>query len=59
MAERFVVIEHADGRRFAVSLADFHKAKVGPNGETYEELKFKPVSYEGGEPYVAPTKKDG
>jgi hypothetical protein len=51
VTERFIVIEHKDGRRVAVTPTDFHRAKVGPDGETYEELKFDVVGWEDGEPY--------
>lgn len=54
---RMIRIEHADGRAFAVTPADFHRAKVGPDGETYEELKFRVAGgYEDGEPYEPPAK---
>jgi hypothetical protein len=55
---RMIVIEHKDGRVYAVTPADFHHAKVGPNGETYEEMGFRAVRYEDGEPYEAPKKKE-
>lgn len=57
MADRMIVIEHKDGRTFAVTPADFRRAKVGPAGETYEELGFKALRYEDGEPYEPPAKK--
>jgi hypothetical protein len=52
---RMVVIEHKDGRRVAVTPADFRRAKVGPDGETYEEQGFKIQHWEGGEPYEEPA----
>lgn len=55
---RMIVIEHKDGRRVAVTPADFHRAKVGPEGETYAEMGFKAVAYEDGEPYAPPARKD-
>lgn len=57
MPERMVIIEHKDGRRVAVTPRDFAHAKVGPEGETYEELKFKIVSYEDGTDYEPPAAK--
>lgn len=56
MADRMVVIEHKDGRRVAVTPADFRRAKVGPDGETYEAQGFKVVGYEDGAPYEEPNK---
>lgn len=55
---RMIVIEHKDGRRVAVTPADYRRAKVGPDGETYEVLGFDVVGYEDGEPYEPPAKKD-
>ena len=57
MADRMVIIEHTDGRRVAVTPRDFAHAKVGPAGETYEEMKFKIVSYEDGTDYEPPAPK--
>lgn len=57
MADRMVVIEHKDGRTVAVTPADFRRAKVGPDGETYEQLGFRIRHWEGGEPYEPPAKK--
>lgn len=55
---RMIVIEHKDGRRFAVTPADFRAAKVGPEGETYEDMGFTALHYEDGEPYEPPKKGD-
>jgi hypothetical protein len=46
-----LVIEHKDGRQYAVSAADFRRI--------YEPQGFKAVAYESGEPYSyePPAKK--
>ncbi len=43
-----LVIEHKDGRTYAVSAADFRK--------TYEEQGFKALRHEDGSPYEPPAK---
>jgi hypothetical protein len=48
VAERFVVIEHKDGRRYAVAPADFRRL--------YEPEGFEALHYEDGEPYEAPKR---
>jgi len=57
VADRMIVIEHKDGRRVAVTPHAYTHAKVGPEGETYEALGFRVVSYEEGEPYEPAAKK--
>lgn len=44
-----LVIEHRDGRQYAVSAADFRKI--------YEPEGFKAVAYEDGSPYEPPAPK--
>lgn len=44
-----LIIEHRDGRQYAVSAADFRK--------TYEPDGFKAVRYEDGSEYEPPAKK--
>lgn len=49
---KMVEIEHKDGRRYAVTLAKFHKI--------YEPQGFKALRYEDGSPLPEPKpKKDG
>lgn len=50
MAER-VIIEHKDGRNYAVLPADFH--------DIYEPEGFKVVSYDDGSEYEPPKKPRG
>ena len=49
MSDQLLVIEHADGRRYAVSAAAFHR--------DYEPEGFTAVAYEDGSEYTAPTKQ--
>lgn len=52
-----VVIQHPKtGETYAVTLADYHRAKVY-NGDTYEAAGFKVQGYEDGTPYEPPTPK--
>lgn len=44
-----LVIEHKDGRQYAVSAADFRKL--------YADQGFKPVAYEDGSAYEPPAEK--
>lgn len=44
----WLIIEHKDGRQFAVTAADFRK--------TYEGQGFIPVRFEDGSPYEPPAK---
>lgn len=44
-----LIIEHKDGRQYAVSAATFRKV--------YEPEGFKAVRHEDGEPYEAPAPK--
>ena len=51
---RMVIIEHRDGRRYAVTPGDYRRQNIAPEGEerrTYEESGFRIVSWETGEPY--------
>lgn len=53
---RMVVIEHKDGRRFAVTPHDFTSQKINDDGQTYEDAGFKIQGWEDGEPYEAPKR---
>lgn len=44
-----LIIEHKDGRQYAVSAADFRK--------TYESEGFKAIRFEDGSDYEPPPKK--
>jgi hypothetical protein len=44
-----LIIEHKDGRQYAVSAADFRKQ--------YADQGFKAVRYEDGSPYEPPAEK--
>lgn len=51
---KMVLIHHKDGREYAVTPADFRRAKVvEKDGEyvTYEAAGFKVDRWESGEPY--------
>ena len=50
MPDRMVVIEHRDGRQYAVRPADFRKE--------YEPQGFKALRYEDGSEYEAPKSAD-
>lgn len=59
---RRVVIEHKDGRRFQVTLADYRNANVAPEGEpkrTYRDEGFRIVAWADGEPYEEPKAAKG
>lgn len=49
---RMVVIEHDDGRRFAVDPKDFYGKPVTADGKTYERAGFRIVRWEDGTEYV-------
>lgn len=53
---KMVVIEHRDGRRYAVTPADFHHARTGAGGETYEEQGFRIQRYLDGSAYEPPQR---
>lgn len=52
---KLVNIEHRDGRRYQVSVGDFHRKRIA-DGKTYDDLGFKIVSYDDGSEYVPPEK---
>ena len=54
--ERNIVIEHhADERRYAVTLDDYRSKSIDDAGHTYQQLGWRIVSWEGGEPYKPPS----
>lgn len=55
MAEKRVIIEHKDGRRYGIAPSDFDKLKV-EGDQSYKDLGFKIVGHEDGEPYSPPEK---
>lgn len=57
MADRNIVVQHADGRRFAVPLGDYRSKPIDEAGHTYQQLGFRIVSWEGGEPYRPPSER--
>jgi hypothetical protein len=57
-ADRRVVIEHADGRSYAVTLEAYRAQPIDAEGHTYQQLGFKLVRWEDtGEPYKAPSER--
>lgn len=55
--DRMVVIDHADGRRFAVTPSDYANKAIDDDGNTYQKLGFKIEHWEDGEPYKPASKK--
>lgn len=58
MAE--VIIEHADGRQYAIQSANFRRGKhyrdpASGQASTFEEAGFRIVSNADGSPYEAPA----
>lgn len=51
MEEDYLVIEHPDGRIYAVLHDKFHTMIVTRDGQTYEQLGFVPVMFESGAPH--------
>lgn len=51
---KMVIIEHQDGRRYAIQSADYRR-KRGME-RTYEEQGFAVAGYEDGEPYEPPKR---
>ena len=51
MEEVYLVIQHADGRIYAVLHENFHNMIVTRDGHTYEEIGFLPVAFEDGTPH--------
>ena len=55
-AERRVVIERR-GRQVAVTLDDYRKKAIDDAGHTYQQLGWRIVSWEDGEPYRPPSER--
>lgn len=53
---RRVVIEHKDGRTYAVTERDFNNVKI-EDEKTYADLGFKIIRWEDGEAYKPASKR--
>lgn len=55
MARNIVIEHHADERRCAVTPEDYFSKAIDDEGHTYQQLGWRIVRWEDGEPYRSPS----